>query len=645
MEKGKLATILFAIAGISLFGLNSQSVYAGVVVDSAIKVTIAGAFMQEGNDDTTDFHFLVSSLCEGICTDPYTIDYFTTDDTATSDDDYVEVPDGVVTLFPDFGGGYSGTITIKVNGDLIFESNESFFVHLGDCSIECSFLKTMGEGIIINDDLASQDDAYVVMGTFGNEEPDNGSLASVDLVTGVLTQIGDAISPQVEMIGLSGLAINSAGQFFVTAVNEGPPSRLLEIDKNTGAIISDVGNTFWEDEGPIDVKIRDLSFQPGTDILFGIGSVSGGTSNGLFTIDTSTAQVDIIGVVESSKLQGLAFAPDGTLYATNDNCDLVTLLDNIESPEVQTFVVELDRCYDGLGIDSAGQIFGTTNNFDSLHLINPEDGSDVTVAGEGTNPSDVAFTSSSAPPLEVFVTGGDDGVYQSPTLGKLNNGRLILSNGFCFDLFCLDVLEYFNHLPIQQVDSGSTHTISLTAHCASGSNRCNYASIGAAPPGTDINSVDWNVILKRIGNSDDWEVIKNDQNAMLGDVTGIVQIIDASKLQYTFNIQFIAPASIGTVDGDAQVPEDNLILVTEIRDNNGGAARNIFNEGVFVNDIFAYPQVETSYESPVKAEPLCLNEDSTDRNTCAFELVKQWTIKQAEEKLQELYKQKNYKSD
>src|SRR3972149_1779651 len=76
-----------------------------------------------------------------------------------------------------------------------------------------------------------------------------------------------------------------------------------------------------------------------------------------------------------------------------------------------------------------------------------------------------------------------------------------------------------------------------------------------------------------------------------------------------------------------------MILVTEIRDNNGGVGRNIFNEGVFVNDIYAYPQVDASYMPSVKVQPLCLNEDSTDRNTCAFELVRQWTIKQAEEKL------------
>jgi hypothetical protein len=275
-------------------------------------------------------------------------------------------------------------------------------------------------------------------------------------------------------------------------------------------------------------------------------------------------------------------------------------------------------------------------------LITIEPLSEDLVAGSGNDLADVDF--GPAPPAIVASGTGGEG-YEGPTLGEFDDGRLILSNGFCFDKFCLDVLDYFNHLPIQQVDSGTTHTISMTAYCSAGSNRCNYASVGAAPPGTDINSVDWNVLLKRTGNSNDWQVTKDDPNGMLGDVTGTVQVVDSSRIQYTFNIQFITPASIGTVDGNAEPPEDNMILVTEIRDSNGGVGRNIFNEGVFVNDIYAYPQVDASYMSPLKVQPLCLNEDPTDRNTCAFELVRQWTIKQAEEKLKEIYEQNNYKAD
>jgi len=53
---------------------------------------------------------------------------------------------------------------------------------------------------------------------------------------------------------------------------------------------------------------------------------------------------------------------------------------------------------------------------------------------------------------------------------------------------------------------------------------------------------------------------------------------------------------------------------------------------------------ETSYEPPLEIAPLCLNENPNKRYTCAFDKVKDWTIKNAEEKLKEIYDNHNYKT-
>jgi len=66
--------------------------------------------------------------------------------------------------------------------------------------------------------VRSPGDVFVVMGTFGNNVIDDGSLATANLDTGELTQIGPAIIDVVEGSGLSGLAIDSSGRFFVTVV-------------------------------------------------------------------------------------------------------------------------------------------------------------------------------------------------------------------------------------------------------------------------------------------------------------------------------------------------------------------------------------------------------------------------------------------
>jgi len=507
--------------------------------------------------------------------------------------------------------------------------------------------------------IPENEGAYVSGSTSGSENLEAGAIGIVDFVSGQINQIGNQI---VDFGGLSGLTFDSNGDLFGSSVfGGGSPSQLHKIDPITGdgTLINDIAIF---SEGTFPLRIRDLA--TGADVIFGVGNVVEAGDfigcpnfNTLFSINKEDATAECIGALEigevsGEKFGGIAFASDGMLWATGTGC--------IDSEEFcGSFLASFNQdasftgfllplfdspFFDGLGIrQSDGAFFGTPGEGGPIHSINPNTGETFPVAGIGDSPSDITFFPFNAP-LQTIAANGGEG-YEGPTLGEFDDGRLIVSDGFCFDRVCLDVLDYFNHLPIQQVDSGTTHTISMTAYCSAGSNRCNYASVGAAPPGTDINSVDWNVMLKRTGNSNDWQVTKVDPNGMLGDVTGTVQVVDASRIQYTFNIQFITPASIGTVDGNAEPPEDNMILVTEIRDSNGGAGRNIFNEGVFVIDIYAYPQVDASYLPSVKVAPLCLNEDPTDRNTCAFEQVRQWTIKQAEEKLKEIYEQNNYKTD
>jgi len=235
--------------------------------------------------------------------------------------------------------------------------------------------------------ITSPGNVFVVMGNRFNNLLDDGSLATANLLTRELTQVGPAIFPLISFDfmqdngGLSGLAIDSTGRFFVTAgVAEGSgASLLIEVDGDTGGIIEEIGETL--ESGTNSVKVRDLSFEPGTDRLFGVGSVVEGTSNDLFIIDLEDAEVDVISSLSGPRVKGIAFDPnDGKLWAVNrgEGCALTTL-DPTGGSAVQTFVTGTERCYDGLGIDSDGQIFGTTDgrSAGSLHLIDPSDGSDV----------------------------------------------------------------------------------------------------------------------------------------------------------------------------------------------------------------------------------------------------------------------------
>ena len=130
----------------------------------------------------------------------------------------------------------------------------------------------------------------------------------------------------------------------------------------------------------------------------------------------------------------------------------------------------------------------------------------------------------------------------------------------------------------------------------------------------------------------------NSSNGEIGEVTSTVQQVNGGRdTQSSSTIEFVVPALLGTELVNGEPLEGSQIINVEVRDNRGGYAMYIFNEGFLVDDIFAYPEIATSYEAALEYEKLCINEDETDRYTCAFDLVKQWTIKQAEEKLKEVY--------
>ena len=74
----------------------------------------------------------------------------------------------------------------------------------------------------------------------------------------------------------------------------------------------------------------------------------------------------------------------------------------------------------------------------------------------------------------------------------------------------------------------------------------------------------------------------------------------------------------------------------QVRDIRQGVQNTYLNEGVQFKDADAYPYIETAFEEPLVVEPLCIGEDLTHRNTCAFEKVKEWATNNAEETLRQM---------
>ncbi len=108
-------------------------------------LSINDVFQSEGNSGTTTFTFTVTLSAPSA--DTVTVNYTTTDGTATVGSDYTTASD-VLIFTP---GQTQQTVTVLVNGDTTFEQNETFFVNL-TAPVNATVTTSQGVGTIMNDD-------------------------------------------------------------------------------------------------------------------------------------------------------------------------------------------------------------------------------------------------------------------------------------------------------------------------------------------------------------------------------------------------------------------------------------------------------------------------------------------------------------
>ena len=216
--------------------------------------------------------------------------------------------------------------------------------------------------------------------------------------------------------------------------------------------------------------------------------------------------------------------------------------------------------------------------------------------------------------------------YEDSTIGKSHDGKQVVKNGICIDIRCWTVTAHYHQdFDLVKMLSDSTHTISTTVFCQRGVSKCNYVAFGVSPYGTNINDSVWKIILQK-DHRDNWTMKVIDPQGYLGEVTSTTQIVNDNRfLSASVTIEF-------------KKPTPGMILNIEVRDSGGGYRDFKFNDGIAIADAYAYPSIETSYEQPLEIAPLCLNENSNKRYTCAFGMVRDWTIKNAEATLEQIIK-------
>ncbi len=218
--------------------------------------------------------------------------------------------------------------------------------------------------------------------------------------------------------------------------------------------------------------------------------------------------------------------------------------------------------------------------------------------------------------------GGEN--HEPPTIGKnLAGTKQMVENGFCIDADCFTVTKLFHEeFQLYEMMSG-THTLSTLVYCAQGVGHCNYSAIGIMPYDKDMNDAVWKIEMK--GNHlGEWTPVIYDPEGFLGEVTITTQIISDKFLSVSYTIEF----------KNKQTPP--MKVGVQLRDDKHGVRNFYFNEGVKFNDSDAYPYVETLFEQSIEVKPLCINPQPHDRDSCGFELVRDWTQKKAQDLLNDM---------
>jgi hypothetical protein len=127
-------------------GVTSFSDWTAGEQSSLITVSVGDKSVTEGNSGTTDAKFVVT--LSGAAVQDVTVNFETANNTATTADGDYTSTSGSVTIE---AGTTTDTITVVVNGDSKFETNETFFVNLTGAT-NATITDSQGEGTITNDD-------------------------------------------------------------------------------------------------------------------------------------------------------------------------------------------------------------------------------------------------------------------------------------------------------------------------------------------------------------------------------------------------------------------------------------------------------------------------------------------------------------
>jgi len=291
MESKFLLSIV-TVLGLILSGCGGggSSTTGGASTPATPSYTVSTATVTEGNAGTVTIDFTVT-LSEAL-TDAVTVDYYTSDGTATAGVDYTAIPATTV-IIP--AGSTTTSVSVVVNGDTLFEADETVNLHVSSSS-HASLGSAIVVGTITNDDVApslSIASASVAEGNAGTTNlaltvtlsAASGAETTVDYVTANATAIAGSDYNVITAATLTIPAGSTTGTVNIAVFGD----TILEADETMSVILSNPVNATIATAVATGTIINDETVPSLAIATVSVAEGNAGTTNLNFSVTLSAA--------------------------------------------------------------------------------------------------------------------------------------------------------------------------------------------------------------------------------------------------------------------------------------------------------------------------------------------------------------------
>jgi hypothetical protein len=379
--------------------------------DAVPTFSINDVQVTEGNAGTATATFTVTKT--GATELASSVQAQTANDTATAGSDYVAL---ALTTLNFAAGDLTKTVAVTINGDMTFESNETFFVNLSN-AVNTTISDTQGVGTINNDDAVpafSINDVQVTEGDSGTTTATFTvtKTGATELASSVQAQTADGTATVAgnDYVAVALTTLNFApGEFiktFTVTINgdtivESNETFFVNLSNSVNTTISDnqgIGTIIDDDAAPT-FSINDVQVTEG----------NAGTSTATFTVTksgtttlTATVQVQTANGTATAGTDYVALALTTLTFAPSDSTKTVAVTINGDATfeANETFFVNLSNATNATIADNQG--VGTINNDDAVPSFSIND-VQVTEGNAGTTTATFTVTKTGATELASSV--------------------------------------------------------------------------------------------------------------------------------------------------------------------------------------------------------------------------------------------------